>query len=113
MNPSQRAGDLQALSAQAHALMDGSLDPDEIRSRADAMIPGLLAAQRRAIPSLERFLAALGVSEDAPWWKQAAPAELFRAQPLFAGDAAAVVRTFESSGTTDPSRRSRAASTVP
>lgn len=69
---------------------------------------GLLEVQRRHLPHLRNYLEVMGIGPDEPWWRQAAPVALYRRAALFAGSPREVQTTFLSSGTTDPSRRSRA-----
>ena len=75
----------------------------------ESLTADTLREQRRFMPAVDQYLAREGVSQTDPWWRHAVPALLFRRTRLFAGDAAAVTRVFQSSGTTDPERRSQAA----
>ena len=89
-----------------------------LTSRLPHMAPGsgdvlelageLLEVQRKHFPELKRYLEVMGIGTGEPWWKQAAPVALYRRTSLFAGTSQDVVATFLSSGTTDPTRRSRA-----
>lgn len=80
--------------------------PDQAET--DGLIARLLTAQRSAIPAIAAFHDASPPGPDAPWWRHAVPTGLFRRQLLIAGGEANAEHVFQSSGTTDPTRRSRA-----
>jgi hypothetical protein len=101
----------RALCERIAAYIDRGDVADDSRQQFDALALAVFAFQFEAIKPYQRLCRGLGRTPDnVASWREipAVPAVAFKQYSLFAGAPDAIIRTFRSSGTTEPSRSSRA-----
>ncbi len=106
--------DTRAELDRLHVDVGAAIDRDANEGSGDGGFADLaqrvLEFQRRSIPAVAAFADGAAEPIDAgAWWRHAVPTGAFKRQRLFAGGDDTIERVFESSGTTAPGRRSRAA----
>jgi hypothetical protein len=100
----------RALCERIAAFIDRGDDEDS-RRQFEALALEVFAFQFEAIQPYQRLCRGLGRTPDnVASWREipAVPAVAFKQHSLFAGASDAIIRTFRSSGTSEPSRSSRA-----
>jgi hypothetical protein len=100
-----------ALCERIAAFIRHGDDGDDSKREFEALALEVFAFQFEAIKPYQRLCRGLGRTPDTVTsWRQipAVPAVAFKQYSLFAGAPDAIIRTFRSSGTTEPSRSSRA-----
>lgn len=101
----------RALCERIAAFIDGGDDGEDGRRQFDALALEVFAFQFEAIRPYQRLCRGLGRTPgNVASWRDipAVPAVAFKQYSLFAGAPDAIIRTFRSSGTSEPSRSSRA-----
>lgn len=100
-----------ALCERVAAFIAAGDDGDDRRRQFEALALEVFAFQFEMIKPYQRLCRGLGRSPDnVASWREipAVPAVAFKQYSLFAGAPEAIIRTFRSSGTTEPTRSSRA-----
>jgi hypothetical protein len=100
-----------ALCQRIAAFIAGGEDGDDHRRQFEVLALEVFAFQFDAIKPYQRLCRGLGRSPDnVTTWREipAVPAVAFKQYSLFAGAPEAIIRTFRSSGTSEPNRSSRA-----
>jgi hypothetical protein len=101
----------RALYERIAAFIDRGDDGEDSRRQFEALALEVFAFQFEAIKPYQRLCRGLGRTPDnVASWREipAVPAVAFKQYSLFAGASDAIIRTFRSSGTSEPSRSSRA-----
>ncbi|HEX8112548.1 MAG TPA: hypothetical protein VF516_32685 [Kofleriaceae bacterium] len=101
----------RTLCERVAAFIDGGEDGEDSKQQFEALALEVFAFQFEAIKPYQRLCRGLGRTPDhVTSWREipAVPAVAFKQYSLFAGAPEAIIRTFRSSGTTEPSRSSRA-----
>ncbi len=101
----------RALCEQVAAFIEEGEDSEDGRRQFETLALEVFAFQFEAIKPYQRLCRGLGRSPDnVTSWREipAVPAVAFKQYSLFAGAPEAIIRTFRSSGTSEPSRSSRA-----
>lgn len=101
----------RALCQRIAAFIDGGDDGESSQRQFEALALEVFAFQFEAIKPYQRLCRSLGRTPDhVASWREipAVPAVAFKQYTLFAGAPDTIIRTFRSSGTSEPSRSSRA-----
>ncbi len=101
----------RALCERIAAFIDGGDDGDDSKQQFEALALEVFAFQFEAIQPYQRLCRGRGRTPDnVTSWREipAVPAVAFKQYSLFAGAPEAIIRTFRSSGTSEPARSSRA-----